>query len=173
MGWRFLITVFYLVISNCNAISHDDFLRLAIIIAGFVLMLASKWATSDEPETSQKQNHKKSHARQETYNNYRHNTGNGRYQRQTSQNTGSSRENSSSGYNYHSTIHTDYYRDKCLQSLGLAPGASKNDVKIMYYKKIKHCHPDMFQNTPADVKARAEEETKQLNEIYSYLMKYG
>lgn len=51
-------------------------------------------------------------------------------------------------------------------------GSSKGQVKSSYRDRIKKCHPDLHQHNKRN-KETAEKVTSQLNEAYSYLMKFN
>ncbi len=52
--------------------------------------------------------------------------------------------------------------------LGVAPGASDDEVKAAYRKLAKKYHPDNYQDSPlADL---AEEKMKEVNEAYDYIV---
>jgi hypothetical protein len=55
--------------------------------------------------------------------------------------------------------------------LGLKGKVSLNDIKKAYQIKIKEYHPDKVASMGEDIKKLAEEETKKINEAYSYFLK--
>ncbi|HEY9597272.1 MAG TPA: DnaJ domain-containing protein, partial [Cyanophyceae cyanobacterium] len=63
------------------------------------------------------------------------------------------------------TIHRYY------EILGLQPGASQADIKQAYRNLAKNWHPDRFSDAP-QLKQKAEEEIKKINEAYQYLKSY-
>ena len=48
---------------------------------------------------------------------------------------------------------------------------SLTDIKKAYQIKIKEYHPDKVDSMGEDLKKLAEEETKKINEAYSYFLK--
>jgi curved DNA-binding protein CbpA len=58
-----------------------------------------------------------------------------------------------------------------LQTLGLEPGASREDVKKAYRDLSKVWHPDRFAGDPA-LQRKAEEQLKAINEAYRQLESY-
>lgn len=54
-------------------------------------------------------------------------------------------------------------------TLGLAPGASTEDVRRAYLRLAKLWHPDRYRGAPARLQAQAERRMRQLNEAYAAL----
>ncbi|GAA3948907.1 DUF805 domain-containing protein [Allohahella marinimesophila] len=61
----------------------------------------------------------------------------------------------------------------CLQALDLGPEADKLAIRKRYRQKMKLCHPDKVAGAAPDVRLRAEDESKRLNQAYSMLKKAG
>lgn len=66
-----------------------------------------------------------------------------------------------------------YFEDltKYYAILGVGKGASKEEVKRAYFKKVKEHHPDRFATAPEDEKRYHEEKLKQINEAYDKIEK--
>jgi hypothetical protein len=58
-----------------------------------------------------------------------------------------------------------------LETLGLEPGASRDDVKKAYRDLSKVWHPDRFIGDPA-LQRKAEEQLKAINDAYRHLESY-
>jgi hypothetical protein len=52
--------------------------------------------------------------------------------------------------------------------LGAQPGASRDELRRAYIARVKTAHPDLFRFNTA-LRAKAEEQMKQINEAYAYL----
>lgn len=52
--------------------------------------------------------------------------------------------------------------------LGLAPGASLDEIKTAYRRKMRECHPDRFAHDP-NAEARAHARAQELNLAYAEL----
>ncbi|OGQ98431.1 MAG: molecular chaperone DnaJ [Deltaproteobacteria bacterium RIFOXYD12_FULL_55_16] len=61
---------------------------------------------------------------------------------------------------------TQYY-----EILGLAPGASAEEIKSAYRKLSMQCHPDKVAHLGEEFRRVAEEKMKELNEAYQHLKK--
>lgn len=57
--------------------------------------------------------------------------------------------------------------------LGITPGASKEEIKKAYFKKIKEYHPDKYDAHPEKIKSAALKETEKLNQAFEMLTKKG
>jgi|ETNmetMinimDraft_26_1059896.scaffolds.fasta_scaffold08990_3 hypothetical protein len=57
------------------------------------------------------------------------------------------------------------------QILGLEEGATVEEIKKAYLKKIKDYHPDKYQDSPERIKMAAEAEAAIINQAYENLMK--
>lgn len=57
-----------------------------------------------------------------------------------------------------------------FSALGLSPGASANDIRVAYRKRIQAWHPDRFA-AGSLMQTTAEDQTKELNEAYEWLYK--
>jgi len=55
--------------------------------------------------------------------------------------------------------------------LGLAPGASAEEIKSAYRKLSMQCHPDKVAHLGEEFRQVAEEKMKELNEAYQHLKK--
>lgn len=53
--------------------------------------------------------------------------------------------------------------------LGVQPGASKEDIKRAYRKKVLSCHPDKHHNSPEFVKEQAAKEYQSVSAAYEQL----
>lgn len=62
--------------------------------------------------------------------------------------------------------------DECYRTLGLKPGASRQDVKRAHRDLAKVWHPDRFPGDPR-LRAKAEEQLKLINEAYQALSREG
>ena len=59
--------------------------------------------------------------------------------------------------------------EEACHILGVAPTASKQEIHEQYLYKVQILHPDWNLNKPLDIRKRAEEELKQINEAYNIL----
>lgn len=59
---------------------------------------------------------------------------------------------------------TEFY-----DALGVSPDASEKEIKNAFRKKAVKCHPDKHSNSTPDVKAKAEDEFKNINQAYEIL----
>ena len=59
-------------------------------------------------------------------------------------------------------------RDVCLRVLGLAPGASEQEIKTAYRDLAKVWHPDRFAHDPR-LQQKAQEQLKEINDAYARL----
>lgn len=59
-------------------------------------------------------------------------------------------------------------RERCLELLGLKPGASVQDIKAAYRDMAKVWHPDRFAHDPR-LQAKAQNKLKEINEAYETL----
>lgn len=57
-----------------------------------------------------------------------------------------------------------------LATLGLAPGATAEDIRDAYRQMARQHHPDRFHGQPDDVRARALEHFSRIREAYERLM---
>ena len=55
--------------------------------------------------------------------------------------------------------------------LGVNKNITKDELKKVYYKLAKKCHPDKFENSSKKEKENSENKMKEINEAYEYLMK--
>ena len=60
-------------------------------------------------------------------------------------------------------------REQCLEVLGLAPGASAQDVKAAYRDLAKVWHPDRFTHDPR-LQRKAQEKLKEINDAHRQLL---
>src|SRR6266851_1313967 len=61
---------------------------------------------------------------------------------------------------------------RCLEVLGLKPGASQAETKNAYRELLMLWHPDRFaSNSP--LQAKAGEKVRELNAAYEFLMEHG
>lgn len=58
--------------------------------------------------------------------------------------------------------------DEYYEILGIAPGASKDEIKKAYRQMVKVWHPDRFPNDP-ELQRKGTEKVKQINEAYERL----
>ena len=63
--------------------------------------------------------------------------------------------------------------EECFTILGLIEGASSEDIKSAYRRKMKEYHPDKVANLGEKLKAIADIETKKLNAAYAMLKGAG
>jgi len=61
---------------------------------------------------------------------------------------------------------------ECLQTLGLRPGASQEEVKKAYRELAMVWHPDRFPEA-SPLQAKASEKLKELNHAYRYVLEHG
>ncbi|MDX6694781.1 MAG: hypothetical protein QOF02_2384 [Blastocatellia bacterium] len=59
-------------------------------------------------------------------------------------------------------------RERCLELLGLKPGASAQEIKAAYRDMAKVWHPDRFAHDPR-LQAKAQNKLKEINEAYEAL----
>lgn len=60
-------------------------------------------------------------------------------------------------------------RERCLEALGLAPGASAQELKAAYRDMAKVWHPDRFTHDPR-LQQKAQERLKEINDAYRQLL---
>ena len=60
-------------------------------------------------------------------------------------------------------------RARCLETLGLAPGASAQEIKAAYRDLAKVWHPDRFTHEPR-LQQKAQEKLKEINDAYQQLL---
>ena len=60
-------------------------------------------------------------------------------------------------------------RERCLEVLGLAPGAPGQDIKAAYRDMAKVWHPDRFTHEPR-LQQKAQEKLKEINDAYQQLL---
>ena len=58
---------------------------------------------------------------------------------------------------------------RCLEVLGIPPGASKEHIKQTYHDLVKVWHPDRFAHDTR-LQAQAQEKLKEINEAYEALV---
>ena len=63
----------------------------------------------------------------------------------------------------------DEGREGCLRVLGLAPGASAQEIKAAYRDLAKVWHPDRFAHDPR-LQQKAQEQLKEINDAYQRLI---
>ena len=61
--------------------------------------------------------------------------------------------------------------DRCIEMLGLKPGASKEEVNEAYRDLASVWHPDRFANN-LRLQKKAEERLKEINAAYEYIRSY-
>ena len=59
-------------------------------------------------------------------------------------------------------------RLRCYELLGLAPGATVEELKAAHRDLVKVWHPDRFAHDPR-LQQKAQEKLKELNEAYEFL----
>ena len=64
-------------------------------------------------------------------------------------------------------------RDRSLAVLGLAAGATEEEIKQAYRALSMQYHPDKVQHLGAEFQRVAEEKMKEINAAYDYLKKHG
>jgi len=64
-------------------------------------------------------------------------------------------------------------RERSLAVLGLAAGASEEEIKQAYRSLSMQYHPDKVQHLGAEFQRVAEEKMKEINAAYDYLKKHG
>src|SRR5215467_1331232 len=64
------------------------------------------------------------------------------------------------------------YIERALEILGLAPGATTEDIKSAYRDMAKVWHPDRFTND-CRLHRKAEEKLREINAAYEILRRYG
>jgi hypothetical protein len=60
-------------------------------------------------------------------------------------------------------------RERCLEVLGLAPGAPAQDIKAAYRDMAKVWHPDRFTHDPR-LQHKAQDKLKEINDAYQQLL---
>lgn len=60
-------------------------------------------------------------------------------------------------------------RERCLEALGLQPGASAQELKAAYRDMAKVWHPDRFAHDPR-LQQKAQEKLKEINDAYQQLL---
>ena len=60
-------------------------------------------------------------------------------------------------------------RARCLETLGLAPGAAAQEIKAAYRDLAKVWHPDRFTHEPR-LQQKAQEKLKEINDAYQQLL---
>jgi curved DNA-binding protein CbpA len=60
-------------------------------------------------------------------------------------------------------------RERCLEALGLEPGASAQEIKSAYRDLAKVWHPDRFTHDPR-LQQKAQEQLKEINDAYRQLL---
>ncbi|MFN7141641.1 MAG: J domain-containing protein [Limisphaerales bacterium] len=60
--------------------------------------------------------------------------------------------------------------EECLRLLGISAGASSEEVRDAYRRKIKECHPDRFLRFGKDWQRLAEDRSKQINRAYEIVL---
>jgi hypothetical protein len=60
-------------------------------------------------------------------------------------------------------------RERCLEVLGLSPGASAQELKAAYRDMAKVWHPDRFAHDPR-LQRKAQEKLKEINDAYQQLL---
>lgn len=60
-------------------------------------------------------------------------------------------------------------RERCLETLGLQPGAPAQDIKAAYRDMAKVWHPDRFTHDPR-LQQKAQEKLKEINDAYQQLL---
>ena len=58
--------------------------------------------------------------------------------------------------------------NRCVEILGLKPGALQEEVNQAYRDMVNVWHPDRFEGNPR-LQKKAEEKMKEINEAYEYL----
>jgi DnaJ-domain-containing protein 1 len=56
--------------------------------------------------------------------------------------------------------------DECFRVLGISPNASIEEARAAYRKIMKECHPDLVAGLGEELRALAEEKTKEINRAY-------
>ena len=60
---------------------------------------------------------------------------------------------------------------RCIEILGLKPGASQEEVNQAYRDLVKVWHPDRFVDNPR-LQKKAEEKVKEINAAYEYIKSF-
>ncbi len=60
-------------------------------------------------------------------------------------------------------------RARCLETLGLTPGAAAHEIKAAYRDLAKVWHPDRFTHEPR-LQQKAQEKLKEINDAYQQLL---
>jgi DnaJ-domain-containing protein 1 len=61
--------------------------------------------------------------------------------------------------------------DRCIEILGLKPGASQEEVNQAYRDLVNVWHPDRFVGNPR-LQKKAEEKVKEINAAYEYIKSF-
>ncbi len=61
--------------------------------------------------------------------------------------------------------------NRCIEILGLKPGASQEEVNQAYRDLVNVWHPDRFEDNPR-LQKKAEEKVKEINAAYEYIKSF-
>ncbi len=61
--------------------------------------------------------------------------------------------------------------NRCIETLGLKPGASQEEVNQAYRDLVNVWHPDRFESNPR-LQKKAEEKVKEINAAYEYIKSF-
>ena len=61
--------------------------------------------------------------------------------------------------------------DRCVETLGLKPGASREELEQAYKDLVNVWHPDRFNNNPR-LQQKAQEKLKEINAAYEYIRSF-
>jgi preprotein translocase subunit Sec63 len=61
--------------------------------------------------------------------------------------------------------------NRCVEILGLKPGASQEEVNQAYRDLVNVWHPDRFEDNPR-LRKKAEEKVKEINAAYEYIKSF-
>jgi len=61
--------------------------------------------------------------------------------------------------------------NRCIEILGLKPGASQEEVNQAYRDLVNVWHPDRFMGNPR-LEKKAEEKVKEINAAYEYIKSF-